>query len=750
MNKQYGEIGTLLTILAVVLVTAGVFIGSALVRNFSSPSTQTQAQASTQIIPNASNQDITARFGNITNRGGTDQKMIETFICFNGTGNPPSIGRYKIEAQLILKDNSSINIGGSLEEPISNPLDRYRCNKEMKHVVYTYNSIENVPGDITYAQADHIEFVFTPISGNWDPQPAALIGTMTDMSAIFGPPPTQPTAPEVVVCPELNVPRAVLDEAKNNPTTITGWNQLEDATKPESATNKRKRSLTLQDITKPYNPDTNKLVFEAECKTLPRPGKLTVNVKFENAQFTGAFDEFEYDISTCDFNDKNNDGKLDYNEVENCAIAPNKKSTIQKVPKVNADPFTKTISDTLDVEGGKHVVFVNYGFWRNYGTPQARKDLSGVEVTYSNTCTTPLFANKENGPTKCVVNINGDTSIDAFVKLPDTTKSVYRLSYSTKLVDATSDYKGAEISNCAVGSTTANTTVAAPCTKDSETPIPNLIYSNRSATPVKLSFIVTRCNGDNALICWPNRYVSNTVDVKNAFGEASLFELPSGSKRQCKLDPSKFPTSDVTDEKVRAAVVCTSAVLPAEVPVDSPEYYANISLFNSSTHKIVHAKTRACANGITCTDDEQDLEIAPGTRELVSIKMGNIKPETQFYTLRVYVRLQGSDAERGLSDEFNVADPQSVYYDLKVSDTAVDGSVQTELDAADVSGNKCVNADDAAKVIAKLAEFTSPEQCIAEDINCDGVVNILDLAVIIPNLNGGIGCAANQPIIVNP
>ena len=166
MNKQYGEIGTLLTILAVVLVTAGVFIGSALVRNFSSPSTQTQAQASTQIIPNASNQDITARFGNITNRGGTDQKMIETFICFNGTGNPPSIGRYKIEAQLILKDNSSINIGGSLEEPISNPLDRYRCNKEMKHVVYTYNSIENVPGDITYAQPDHIEFVVTPSSGN--------------------------------------------------------------------------------------------------------------------------------------------------------------------------------------------------------------------------------------------------------------------------------------------------------------------------------------------------------------------------------------------------------------------------------------------------------------------------------------------------------------------------------------------------------------------------------------------------------
>lgn len=753
MKKQFGEIGTLLTIIAVVLMTAGVFLGSALVSKFSAPSSRTQAQATSPIVPNAANQDIEARFGTISNRGGTDQKMIETFICFKGTGNPPSIGRYKIEAQIVLKNGDApINIGGSLEEPISNPLDRYHCNSEIRHVLYTYNSIEDIPGDITYDQVEKIEFIFTSITGNWDPLPAEVIGTMTDMTEIFGPRPSPP-ASEIIVCPGLDrvTTAPILDRAKQNYTTIPGWNQLEGAG-PESATNRRKKSLALQDMTKDYHETTNSFVFLAQCPSIPttyRAGKLTFNVKMNNTAFTGDFDGFEYVLHSCSFNDKNSDGRLNDGEAENCDVAPNFKGQIVTIKKEGPAAINKVDTKTFDLPAGKRVVYMDYGFWKKYGTPQARKDVSGVEVTYSSTCTSLLEKAHETGPAMCLVTIDGDTSIEAAVKLPDATKAVYRLSYSTKVADATSDYKGAEIANCSVGSNAQNTTVAGPCTKDNQVPIPALIYSNTTQTATKVAYVITRCTGESATICKPNKFFTDTIDVKNIFSEAALFELTPGNRRICKFDPSKFPTTDITDAKVRDAVTCNIMPVPTSTtpPTEIAEYYANLSLYNSSTKNIVHAKTRACANGITCTDDEQDLEIAPGTRELVSIKIGNIKPETNFYTLRVYVRLDGSETERGLTEEFNVQDPQSVYYDLKVSDTAVDGSAETELDASDVSGNKCVNADDAAKVIAKLAEFTSPDQCIPEDINCDGVVNILDLAVIIPNLNGGTGCAANQPLI---
>ncbi|MBP9797612.1 hypothetical protein KBC70_00510 [Candidatus Woesebacteria bacterium] len=753
MKKQLGEIGTLLTIVAVMLMTAGVFLGSALVSKFSAPSSRTQAQATSPIVPNAANQDIEARFGTISNRGGTDQKMIETFICFKGTGNPPSIGRYKIEAQVVLKNGDApISIGGSLEEPISNPLDRYRCNSEMRHVVYTYKSIEDIPGDITYDQVEKIEFVFTSITGNWDPLPAGVIGTMTDMTEIFGPRPSPPAAPDMIVCPQTSSlsPLGVINDVRRDPSLATGWNVLENPNLPESATNRRKRSLVLQDMSKTHHPETNKLLFAAECPTIPttpRPGKLTFNVKMNNTAFTGDFDGFEYVLHSCSFNDKNSDGSLNEGEAENCDVAPNFKGQIVTIKKEGPAAINKVDTKTFDLPAGKRVIYMDYGFWKKYGTTQARKDVTGVEVTYSPTCSSLLEKTNETGPAKCLITIDGDTSVEAAVKLPDAAKAVYRLAYSTKVADGTSDYKGAEIANCSVGSNAQNTSVSGLCSKDNQVPIPALIYSNSTQTATKVAYVITRCTGDSATVCKPNKFFTDTIDVKNIFSEAALFELTPGNRRICKFDPSKFPTTDITDAKVREAVSCNTVPVPTPPPTEVAEYYANLSLYNSSTKNIVHAKTRACANGITCTDDEQDLEIAPGTRELVSIKIGSIKPETNFYTLRVYVRLDGSETDRGLTEEFNVQDPQSVYYDLKVSDTAVDGSAETELDASDVSGNKCVNADDAAKVIAKLAEFTSPDQCIPEDINCDGVVNILDLAVIIPNLNGGTGCAANQPLI---
>lgn len=783
MRKQTGEIGTTLTVMTVMLMTFGVFIGSALVSKWQANPTATEAQTSGQIAPNTSNPHIESHFSSISNRSGTSQKKMDAFICFKTeTGLPPSSGRYVIEAILVLKDNTTVKIGGALDKSISSPLSQFQCPSDMKHTVYTYSSIEDIPGDVTYAQADHIEFHLNTQSGNWDPSPMSLIGTMTDISPIFGAPPATPTPsasptpspsptpvtpPGPVACPQLTgiVPQETIDAAIANPSGIAGWDTLEKPAEAESATNRRKRSLTLKNIDIPFHPLTNGLIFEAVCKPrADRPGKLTLNVKMDNTQFTGVFDGFEYIAETCDFNDKNRNGTYDFGDAENCRSGSNKTGTIKKVKKVDDRPFTSTTNDVLDLPGGKRVVRIAYGFWKDYEKPTARKDNSGVAITFSNICSSAK-EDVDSGITACLVTIDGDKTVDAAVKLPDTTNQLFRFSYLNKVITLSGDYKNAEYVNCAIGDGTANTTTNGnPCTGTKTDDTFTLTYANTTQSAVKLTWFVIRCNGDfaNPTLCKPATYTNPTIDVKNFFPEAALFEIAPGKKRTCVLNLGDYPVDDETDTKVRQAVTCTISDItpPTATPVpptatptegedeeDEDVYYAQISLYNSSSKKIVHVKTRSCANGVTCVDDEGDVEIPPRTRALLRFKLGNILPDTEFFTVRVYVRLEGEEEERGLTSPLTVDEPQNVYYDLKISDTKVEGTGETELQASDVSGNQCVNADDATKVIGKLAEFTEPDQCIPEDINCDGVVNTLDLSVIISNFNGGPGCAANQPVI---
>ena len=778
-TTQKGEIGTTLTVLGVVLMTIGVFTGSALV-NRAQNTTATQAQASAQIIANTSNPDIQTSFGAITNRTGTRQKRMDATICFkDGSGFPPTSGRYKIEAFVVLKDATSVNIGGALEQTLENPATQFKCPNQKTHTVFTYSSLADVPGNVTYSDIDHIEFHLNPKAGTWpEPAPTSLIGRLNDITPIFGAPPATPTpstppaAPTPVVCPQLTgiVPQATLDAAVANPAGVAGWNALEKPAEPESATNRRKRSLTLKNITIPFHPLSNSLIFEAVCKTLPAaPGKLTVNVKLTNQTFTGVFNGFEYVVQTCDFNDKNRNGTYDYGDYENCGTGSNKKSPVRKIEKSQVqtaeNPFNKTNTEEFDMPGGKRVLLVHYGFWKNYGTSTALKDNSGIEIDFSDICTS-TSGNLNTGEAGCLVSIDGNKTVDAQTRFPDTTNQLFRFAFTNKLVVLSTDYMNSEYSTCAIGDGAVNTTTTAtstPC-RGSQDEDDNftLTYANTSGSTIRLAYLVIRCNGDfnNPKLCRPSTYTNPQQDLKNFFAEEALADLPAGKKRTCILKLADYPVDNETDEQVRRAISCTTTDIAPAVPnatstpvpsdddddEDEDTYYAMLSLYNNSSHKIVHVKTRSCANGTTCVDDEGDVEIDPGTRELITFKLGNITPQTRFFTVRVYVTLEGEDEERGLNNALNVDEPQSVYYDLKVSNTKVEGTAETELEASDVSGNQCVNADDATRVISKLAEFTSPDQCLPEDINCDGVVNTLDLSVIISNLNGGSGCYANKPL----
>ncbi len=186
------------------------------------------------------------------------------------------------------------------------------------------------------------------------------------------------------------------------------------------------------------------------------------------------------------------------------------------------------------------------------------------------------------------------------------------------------------------------------------------------------------------------------------------------------------------------------SVSPSPEPTPEPtEYFAIMSIYNGSQRDIIRVKTNFCPNGENCVEDINNVNIPPGERAPVEFSLGVLDNTIEFYTLDVAVQLKDSE-ERSFGEPINVRTLENVLYDINVSDDDIQGTAETESEAADVSGNKCVNADDAARLIPKLAEFFPVEQCEPEDIDCNGVVNMVDYAYIVANLNKGEGCFYNQ------
>lgn len=61
------------------------------------------------------------------------------------------------------------------------------------------------------------------------------------------------------------VPTAAINAALENPAGVNGWNQLQDPGKPESPYNSRRRSLSVFNVNKRYDPLTNSLSFKSGC-----------------------------------------------------------------------------------------------------------------------------------------------------------------------------------------------------------------------------------------------------------------------------------------------------------------------------------------------------------------------------------------------------------------------------------------------------------------------------------------------------
>jgi len=79
-------------------------------------------------------------------------------------------------------------------------------------------------------------------------------------------PPTEP-APTGPVCPQIArlVPQAVIDTAVANPSSISGYNQPHDPAKPVGPYNPLRTWLSMLDISKPFHPVHNSVVYKAYC-----------------------------------------------------------------------------------------------------------------------------------------------------------------------------------------------------------------------------------------------------------------------------------------------------------------------------------------------------------------------------------------------------------------------------------------------------------------------------------------------------
>lgn len=88
---------------------------------------------------------------------------------------------------------------------------------------------------------------------------------------------------------------------------------------------------------------------------------------------------------------------------------------------------------------------------------------------------------------------------------------------------------------------------------------------------------------------------------------------------------------------------------------------------------------------------------------------------------------------------------ESIEY-LSVREDGITSTSKTISEAADISGDACVNSNDAALLVQELGtEAGSLDACDPADILCDGFINALDLSILIENLNQGFGCLYNQP-----
>lgn len=258
-----GDIATTLTVLAALIMTLGVIIGSVVISSPQLTSIFSQAQSAQIEAVQGTNHEVT--YTGITTRSIGNQKLIGGSICFKG-GEPPNSGTYRIEVEMVTTSGNE-NIGATATE-------RFNGNAHIKcSNMNPFNAaaIAELPSGTSIEDVQRIEIYVVPGNGAWE-MSKTLIGIIGNPLDIFDVPPTtgptntptpEPT-PIPQACPELTgkVDQSTIDNALANPTLVAGWGVPDPS-------GKARTKLSIKFPDQEYHPQFNSLVFKVACSIEP-------------------------------------------------------------------------------------------------------------------------------------------------------------------------------------------------------------------------------------------------------------------------------------------------------------------------------------------------------------------------------------------------------------------------------------------------------------------------------------------------
>ncbi len=188
---------------------------------------------------------------------------------------PPASGSYTVHNSWVEGDTLYLShyAGGVRVLDISNPAQP----KERAYIVS--QTAQGARSSIWGVMSDGHGTIFASdmVAGLWvyrELFPALVTNTPPPAAPTATPMPRQTATPEPAtpvpagpVCPQIvgRAPQPAIDAAVANPSSIGGYNELQDPGKPPSSFNRPRIWLSIRSIARPYDPLNNSLVFKAYC-----------------------------------------------------------------------------------------------------------------------------------------------------------------------------------------------------------------------------------------------------------------------------------------------------------------------------------------------------------------------------------------------------------------------------------------------------------------------------------------------------
>lgn len=238
-------------------------------------------------------------------------------------------------------------------------------------------------------------------------------------------------------------------------------------------------------------------------------------------------------------------------------------------------------------------------------------------------------------------------------------------------------------------------------------------------------------------------------------------------KVACAIEPSATPTPVPTDTPIP-----TQTPVPTHTPTPNPNATNTptpaetrgaraektfLIINESSSLSIVEVSLELCiynqSNTEECKTSRHDVNIPPynprnslANRQYVTFnwQFNMLKNDIKNWKWGEYSEKLSNSTSNSAEIGTSIDDPDSVIGTITGGTETIETKIETEFQAAEISGDSCVNSADAALITTRIGEESTVATCEQYDVDCNGIFNTFDLAYIIEHLNEGDGCVYNQ------